>query len=166
MVKFPDFLILCFLLVSLTASTSSLAGEPEAASTDSVNDVQALVPDSFSLSGKVVYLDFWASWCAPCKQSFPWMQAMLKKYEHEGLRIVTVNLDRDHSAALKFLKETEAPFYVYYDSTGDVAARFQLAGMPTSLLYARDGTLHLRHEGFSKADTLKMERTIEDLLGE
>lgn len=159
-------IIAAFATVSLLLPLSAGAQESAPDNVDSVSAVQALVPDSLNLTGKVVYLDFWASWCAPCKKSFPWLRGMLDKYDGSGLQIVTVNLDRDHEAALRFLKEADTPFYVYYDSTGDVAAQFQLEGMPTSLIYGRDGLLRTRHEGFSDSDTLKFETTIRDLLEE
>jgi thiol-disulfide isomerase/thioredoxin len=164
MKRIPTLLILpAFFLCAFVLAPA--AGQAQSA-TDSVAAVQALVPDSLNLAGKVVYLDFWASWCAPCKKSFPWLREMMDKYDGSCFQIVTVNLDRDHNAALRFLKEVDAPFYVHYDSTGDVAAQFRLEGMPTSLLYGRDGMFRVRHEGFNNADTLEMEQTIKTLLEE
>ena len=66
-------------------------------------------------AGKVVLVDFWASWCEPCRRSFPWMNDMQQKYEQDGLVIVAVNVDNDLAAAQRFLKENRANFQVHYD---------------------------------------------------
>ena len=70
------------------------------------------------LKGRVVYVDFWASWCAPCKQSFPWMNDMQAKYGAKGLTVIGVNVDKKREDAAKFLDGTPAKFTVAYDSTG------------------------------------------------
>src|SRR4051794_39610306 len=78
--------------------------------------------------GKVVYFDFWASWCGPCKQSFPWMNAMQAKYADKGLVIVAVNVDNAHDDALKFLQQVPARFKIAYDPKGQVAQQYAIKG--------------------------------------
>ena len=73
------------------------------------------------LKGKVVYLDFWASWCGPCRDSFPWMEAMHKKYAAQGLEIIAVNLDQEPELAQKFLKQYAPDFRIEYDAKGEMA---------------------------------------------
>lgn len=133
-------------------------------SAESYAPIQAKLPDS-TLSGKVVYVDFWASWCVPCRQSFPWMEQMHKKYHDSGLEVVAVNLDRQPQAADKFLKDIPASFKIVYDSTGTLAKQYQLETMPTSLLYGRDGKLISRHIGFQSEDASELELEIKGLLG-
>src|SRR5580704_6825131 len=70
--------------------------------------------DLTSSRGRVVYLDFWASWCGPCRQSFPWMETMKSTYEGQGLEIVAVNLDGDRADADKFLKQFHPTFDVRF----------------------------------------------------
>lgn len=117
-----------------------------------------------SLRGKVVYLDYWASWCGPCRQSFPWMNEMQARYGGKGLTIVAVNVDREGGAAQRFLKEHPANFTVAYDASGDTAAQLALQGMPNSFLVDRHGELRLAHVGFREADKKALEEKIRALL--
>lgn len=99
-------------------------------------------------TGKVVVVDFWASWCVPCRRSFPWLNAMNRKYADEGLVIIGVNLDRERSDAEKFLKEYPADFQIYFDESSDLARDFEVVAMPSSYLLGRDGSIVERHYGF------------------
>ena len=84
-----------------------------------------------SLRGKVVYLDFWASWCVPCRQSFPWMNELQKRYADRGLTIIGVNLDHERADAEKFLRKLSPGFQIRFDPDGDWARHFDVQGMPT-----------------------------------
>ncbi|VAX28894.1 hypothetical protein MNBD_NITROSPIRAE01-1619 [hydrothermal vent metagenome] len=114
--------------------------------------------------GKVVYLDFWASWCKPCKQSFPWMQAMHKKYEKMGLTVIAVNVDKKKSHADGFLKKHPADFPVLFDPSGVLADKYQLAGMPMSYIIDRDGVIRHRHIGYVPAMQANYEQELQNLL--
>ncbi len=155
-VRFSISVLIIFLLTLPVAQ----AGE----STDSVNAIREALPDSVSLDGKVVYVDFWASWCVPCRQSFPWMQKIYDKYHRDGLEIVAVNVDKDHAAAMKFLQEHEAAFSILFDSTGSLAKLYELEAMPSSFIYDRDGHLVQRNQGFRQEETEGVERTVQTLL--
>lgn len=111
------------------------------------------------LKGRVVLVDFWASWCGPCKQSFPWMNDMHAKYGPKGLTIIGVNLDKKREDADKFLAATPAQFAVAFDSAGKVAQSYQPKGMPTSFLIGADGVVRNVHVGFrdSDRDALELE---------
>lgn len=122
--------------------------------------------DLAQYKGKVIYLDFWASWCKPCRQSFPWMNAMEKKYSADGLVIVAVDLDEQRADADKFLKALPADFDIVYDSQGMLAEQYQLIGMPSSFLIGRDGTVIGRHQGFFEDSPAKFEAEIRTALGE
>jgi thiol-disulfide isomerase/thioredoxin len=98
--------------------------------------------------GQVVYLDFWASWCGPCRKSFPWMNKMQQKYRDQGFVIISVNLDADKTLATEFLLETPANFLVIYDPEGDIAQKFNIQGMPSSLLIDKQGNVQQAHTGF------------------
>jgi thiol-disulfide isomerase/thioredoxin len=115
--------------------------------------------------GKVVYLDFWASWCGPCKQSFPWMNAIQSKYADKGLVIVAVNVDNSRDDALRFLKQVPAQFKIAYDPKGEVAQQYAIKGMPSSFLIGRDGKVLSLHTGFNSGSREQLERAVEQALG-
>lgn len=98
--------------------------------------------------GKVVVLDFWASWCVPCRRSFPWLNSMNDRYSDKGLVIVGVNLDQDAASAAEFLRDFPAEFQVYYDTSATLAKEFGVQGMPSSYVIGRDGQIKARHLGF------------------
>jgi cytochrome c biogenesis protein CcmG/thiol:disulfide interchange protein DsbE len=119
-----------------------------------------------SLQGKVVYLDFWASWCAPCRQSFPWMNEIQKRYADRGLTIIAVNLDHDRADAQRFLQKLTPGFQIRFDPAGDWAHHFAVHGMPTSVLLDRTGKPRFTHIGFRNADAAQYEQQIQQLLSE
>lgn len=113
--------------------------------------------DLAKLKGKVVYVDFWASWCGPCKQSFPWMNDMQAKYQGQGLEIVGVNVDAKRDDADKFLGQTPARFTVAFDAKADSAKRYGVKSMPTSVLIGRDGKVIAVHNGFREEERAELE---------
>ena len=123
--------------------------------------------DQFDLGeyhGKVVYLDFWASWCKPCRKSFPWMNDMIGRYPEQEFKIVTINLDQDPEAMHEFLARVPAQFDIYHDPAGTLAEKFQLQGMPTSYLIDKSGQVVSRHIGFQTGLIAEYEAEIEALL--
>lgn len=113
-----------------------------------------------SVEGQVVWVDFWASWCAPCRRSFPWMNQMLERYEAQGLQIIGVNLDKERELAATFLAETPADFDLRYDPAGALAERYGVQAMPSSFLLDADGNVIAEHFGFRFADTEEYEAAI------
>jgi len=107
--------------------------------------------DSLDLSayqGKVVLLDFWASWCVPCRRSFPWMNEMQQKYGDSGLVIIGVNMDAEAEEAQAFLANYPADFDIVYAPDGALAKEFGVRAMPSSFVIGRDGEVVTRHLGF------------------
>ncbi len=98
--------------------------------------------------GKVVYLDFWASWCTPCHLSFPWMNDIQQQYGSEGLVIIAVDVDHDRAAADEFLAANRGALQIVYDPKGAIASKYPVKGMPTAVLIGRDGKIHSVHDGF------------------
>ncbi len=116
------------------------------------------------LKGQVVYVDFWASWCGPCKQSFPWMNEMQAKYGARGFTVVGINVDQKREDAEKFLASVPAKFTIGYDTTGKVAEIYQPKGMPTSFLIGADGKIRATHVGFKDGNREELEREIQSAL--
>ncbi len=117
------------------------------------------------LKGQVVYLDFWASWCTPCRASFPWMNEMQKRYADKGLTIVAVNLDNEKDKAREFISATHPNFTIAFDPDGKVAEQYEVMGMPSSYLIDRHGKLHSSHIGFRAKDRTELEKSIVEILG-
>ena len=117
-----------------------------------------------NLKGKVVYLDFWASWCDPCRKSFPWMNDMQSRYGGKKFTVIAVNLDSSKSDALKFLKNIPANFDIAYDPEGSVASKYNLKVMPSSYLIDKKGELVLVHKGHREGDTNEIENKINKLI--
>jgi len=115
-----------------------------------VQPVQAAdeVPDLAQYEGKVVIVDFWASWCVPCRRSFPWMNQMHEKYADDGLVIIGVNMDTQASDADNFLAEYPANFQILHDPFGELARTYDVVAMPSSYIFDRDGNQVTRHLGF------------------
>jgi thiol-disulfide isomerase/thioredoxin len=114
-------------------------------------------------SGKLVYLDFWASWCGPCAQSFPWLNRMQARYK-DALVVVGVNVDTDAKAADAFLQRHPASFDIVRDPAGTLPEHYAIAGMPSSVLIAPDGRVLHQHAGFRSHETDKYEAAIRDAL--
>lgn len=116
------------------------------------------------LKGKVVFLDFWASWCDPCRKSFPWMNDMLSRYDRKDFTIIAVNLDSSRKDAAKFLDKVPADFDIAYDPDGVVATKYNLKAMPSSYLIDKKGQLVFAHKGYREGDAGEIEEKIRQLL--
>lgn len=150
---------LAIVLLSTTAAVAIPAKAPVSAPSFRLPAVHGYAALD-SLRGKVVLVDFWASWCAPCERSFPWMNALHDSLSRQGFEIVAINLDKDRAAADAFLEKHPPHFTVAFDPGGEVAERYQVAAMPTSFVIGRDGALLLKHPGFDPKKTAEIESLI------
>lgn len=117
-------------------------------------------------AGKVVYLDFWASWCAPCRTSFPLLDKLHEKLKAQGFEVVAVNLDEDKTKAEKFLEEIPVGFTVLRDANGEWADQYIVESMPTSFIVDRKGVVQKIHHGFTSSDIHEIEEKITQLLAQ
>jgi cytochrome c biogenesis protein CcmG/thiol:disulfide interchange protein DsbE len=115
-----------------------------------------------SLRGQVVYVDFWASWCEPCRRSFPWLNALRERYAERGFTVVAINLDKDRRAADAFLEKNPARFIVAYDPAGESAGAYRVSAMPSSFLIGPTGTLLSSYAGFDARKTGAIEALIQE----
>lgn len=156
-----------FLIAVATAATivaapvafAAGAGDPAPPFTLPESNGNAVALDN--LRGRVVYVDFWASWCAPCRRSFPWMSEMQRRYGDGGLTVVAVNVDRKREDAAKFLAVTPGAFTIVYDPAGAVASAYDVKGMPTSYLVDRAGRIVAVDSGFREDAKAALEARIK-----
>ncbi len=114
--------------------------------------------------GQVVIVDFWASWCKPCRQSIPWLNTMRARYGSQGLTIIGVNVDAERSDAERFLRDVPIEFENLFDPVGDLAMQFKVQGMPSSYVFDRNGKLVETHLGFRDAKKAENEAALLNLL--
>lgn len=116
--------------------------------------------------GKVVYVDFWASWCPPCLNSFPWMNEMQSRYGKQGFKIVAINMDQDREEAKAFLKTQPANFHILYDPEGKIAEKYGVQAMPTAYFIDKKGRVSKEKKGFKLKDQEAMEAYVQTLLSQ
>lgn len=117
-----------------------------------------------ALQGKVLYLDFWASWCKPCKKSFPFMNELHNQYPADQFAIVAINMDEYPADAEKFLKEIPAEFTIYTNESNTLATSLELPGLPVAFVIGKDGEIKGRHIGFNDRKKSKKIQQIDYLL--
>ncbi|HYR01553.1 MAG TPA: TlpA disulfide reductase family protein, partial [Casimicrobiaceae bacterium] len=110
------------------------------------------------------YVDFWASWCGPCRRSFPWMNEMHAKYGPNGLTVIGVNVDKRRPDAERFLQQTPAAFTIVYDSAGKTPEAYAVKGMPSSYLIDSAGKVVAVESGFRDEQKGELEARIRSLL--
>ncbi len=116
--------------------------------------------------GRYIYLDFWASWCAPCKQSFPWMEQLHQQYHSKGLQIIAVNIDEHKKDAQQFLSEVPVSFINLYDPKGKIGKVLKVKKMPTSFLIDPKGNILFKHSGFDQEYAKKLDEVLAQLISE
>ncbi len=148
----------CFAAVFLLAAPARAAIAPG----DPLPNLAAyqLTGDIPNLAGKVVLVDVWASWCAPCKASFPAFSALQAELVDEGFVILAVSVDRKESAYMRFVESHQPGFATVLDSGQRLVAELAPPAMPTSYLFGRDGRLRSMHSGFHG------DKTIDELRAE
>jgi Thiol-disulfide isomerase and thioredoxins len=121
-----------------------------------------------SLRGKVLYVDFWASWCAPCRFSMPLLDALRKELQSEGaaFEVVAVNVDERIEDARSFLQQIPVSYLVVRDASGATPSAYELQGMPTGFLLDAHGQIRLIHPGFKRDDIDLIEAEARQLLRE
>lgn len=150
------------LLLSAFSATALAVEEGDKAPDFTLPSIHADQPEIAlsALAGKTVYVDFWASWCAPCLKSLPLYNALYHKYKDQGLEIVAINVDNPVEDGQDFLIDTPLDFLIPADPEGTTPEMFEVIGMPTSYLIAPDGTVKLVHMGFRDGDLELVEEAI------
>jgi len=150
-------LVACFL-----AATTLMSSAAPAKAGQSMPKLAQLLPEAKipNTSGKVVLVDFWASWCGPCKISFPCLNRLHDKYSSKGLVIIGIGVDDDAAKYKSFAEKMAAKFPLAHDSAHKAAEFFGPSMMPTSYLIDRKGVIHSVHTGF-RGEKTEAEYTVE-----
>jgi cytochrome c biogenesis protein CcmG, thiol:disulfide interchange protein DsbE len=151
---------LCFIASTLFSQLASAVEVGQAAPSF---EVPAWKGDATSLKqyqGKVVLLDFWASWCGPCRQSFPLFNQLYKDLREKDFVILAVNIDEDQKDALKFLEEVPVDFTIGFDPKGKIPEIYGLTGMPTSYVIGKDGKIAKVIEGFTPTELVEIKKEV------
>ncbi|MGH8713609.1 MAG: TlpA family protein disulfide reductase [Casimicrobiaceae bacterium] len=152
------------LALASVIETALAAAVGDAAPPFALPDAQGGSVALAALRGRVVYVDFWASWCGPCRRSFPWMNDMQRRYGGRGLAIVAVNVDKNRADAERFLERTPALFTVVYDRDGATPLAYAVQGMPSSYLIDARGKVVDVEQGFHDDRKTALEQRIQALL--
>ena len=116
--------------------------------------------------GQVVMLNFWASWCGPCRQEMPLLEDIYKKYNKLGFTLIGVNVEPDSKAADDWLKQTPVTFPVLYDRKSEVSQKYDVSGMPSTVIIDRKGNLRYLHHGYKPGDEGEYLNTIRQMIRE
>jgi peroxiredoxin len=116
--------------------------------------------------GQVVMLNFWASWCGPCRQEMPLLDSIYKRYGKLGFTMIGVNVEPDSKAANDWLKQTPVTFPILYDTDSKVSKLYGVSGMPSTVIVDRKGTVRMIHHGYKPGDEEEYLSSIRTLMRE
>jgi cytochrome c biogenesis protein CcmG, thiol:disulfide interchange protein DsbE len=154
------------LLLALLPLRAQAVGQGAVAPEIGLPDRSGKLVKIADLKGRVVIVDFWASWCAPCREELPVLDALYRKYRDKGLVVVAVGQDKEPENLAKFLRASPLSFPVVHDAKGAVAARYEPPKMPSSYVVDRKGLIRHLHAGFKASDKSALERELKQLLSE
>lgn len=118
------------------------------------------------LRGQVVMLNFWASWCGPCRKEMPLLEQIHKKYKSLGFTLLGVNVEQDSSAAKRYLKDVKVSFPILFDVTNKTSKLYNVSAMPTTILIDRNGNKRFLHKGYKAGYENDYKKQIKELLRE
>jgi thiol-disulfide isomerase/thioredoxin len=163
--RFLRAVLICSLLTgSLLAARASALDAGAPLPEIGLTDLSGKRIDAATLKGKVVIVDFWASWCAPCKQEMPILEKLYQKYGSKGLVVVGVSVDQEDANVGAFVKQLKVSFPIVHDKAHGVANRFKPPRMPSSYIIDRQGIVRKVHGGFRAADASAIEGEVSSLL--
>ena len=155
--------LLCCLPLWVGAAGTRPGDQPPSVSLPGLVDAETTYSLD-ALLGKVVYVDFWASWCGPCRVSFPILDELRAEFGPRGFEVLAINVDEEREDALAFLKDVPVRYLLVHDPEGNTPRSFGILGMPTGFLVGRDGRVRKVHEGFRRSDEKILRAEIMELL--
>jgi thiol-disulfide isomerase/thioredoxin len=166
--NYPTLFLLSLAALMLASIQTLLASEAgKAAPVCALSAVGDSKPYNLQqFQGKVLYVDFWASWCGPCAKSFPFLNNLNREFKGRGLQIIGINLDEKPDEAKSFLSKYPANFTVAADVGGECAKNFGVEAMPSSYLIDRNGVIRHIHLGFRTGEAEEIKAWVGRLLAE
>jgi len=157
--------ILCLYLSFSDLALSESIGQ-EAPNCHAINMVNQDKLNISNYQNKVVYLDFWASWCPPCKQSFPALNRLHNELKSKGFEVIAINLDEDKEEALSFLQDHPVDFSIFHDAEGKCPEAYAVSAMPSSYIIDKNGVIQKMHLGFHDDSETEIRNIVTALLNE
>ena len=135
-------------VATMTAAAATLqTGAPAPAFQLNSNAGKPLALADFR--GQIVLLNFWASWCGPCRQEMPILEQLNRQYHGKGVTLLGVNVEPDSAAAVAWLKATPVTFPILFDTESKVSSLYEVAGMPNTVIIDRKGLVRYIHRGYA-----------------
>jgi peroxiredoxin len=158
-------IIILALLMALTLCAIANAGQVGSSAPDfSLVDVTGKAVTLKQFKGKVVFLDFWAPWCDPCKEELPALDALYKRYGQEGFEIIGIDIDSSEKLLTEFLQKVPITFTVLIDEKSVIRRAYNFRTLPTAFIIGKDGVIRYMHMGFGDEFLQMYEKEIEELL--
>lgn len=152
-----------FVFVAATAQAKPISGKAPDFTLKSRSGQNLKLSD---FRGQVVMLNFWASWCGPCRQEMPIMEQYYKKYKKLGFTILGVNVEEDSSKANAYLRDIKVSFPILYDNTNQLSKTYDVSAMPTTIMIDRNGNMRFLHQGFKSGTEKEYKKEIKKLIRE
>ena len=156
--------ILTFLLAAPLAQAAQEGQLPPHCTATLAGGTEKL--DISAFKGKVVLIDFWATWCPPCKKSMPFLNGLRNERLKDGFEIIAINVDEDSEEVKQFLSSNPVDYIMAFDPKGDCPAKFEVKGMPSSYLVDKAGKIRKVHVGFRDEDQAMIREQVSALLAE
>ena len=118
------------------------------------------------LAGNVVLINFWASWCGPCREEMPLLNDLHNKYEALGFTVLGVNVEEQAAPAIGFINKSPVDFPILFDNKNDVSKIYKVVAMPTTVVVDRDGNIRYEHKGYKSGDEKKYKKMVKKLVRE
>jgi len=160
-----SLMLACFLSFAVVTHTdaASLKGQAPNFTLKSLGGKNLKLSE---MAGNVVLINFWASWCGPCREEMPLLNDLHKKYEPLGFTVLGVNVEEDARNARGFLKNFPVDFPVVLDNKNQVSKKYNVIAMPTTVVVDRDGNMRFLHKGYKPGDEEKYRKMVKKLVRE
>jgi len=155
-----------FFMIFFCSSTNAFEVNEQAISCPASIGVEKRSLDLKQYLGKVIYLDFWATWCPPCKKSMPFLNALRNELLEQGFEIIAINVDEDSEDALNFLKQYPVDYLTAMDPSGLCPQQYNVMAMPSAYIIDRQGVIRNIHLGFRERDEKGIRQQVLELLAE